>query len=229
MLHYIRRLLRYPSDPPVPRRLRTSSGTHCYPGGPSSPPKLKFRGTVYSDSLGAVKKITRRWSSGDSFLERGLQWLPPDHTSPTASTSNGRRATQSARIPPQLYGPANNGESILPTHWPRTAKSVHSPHSPIPSVRLHTIPLQDILLESTPLDSWPSAGPEGSPPLGNLRATLSHQRVLAYCTNRDLIRSGRGASPTWVDSHQSMGAASWSHRSQPLRKRVQALRTLWAS
>ena len=101
------------------------------------------------------------------------------------------------------------------------------PHSSIPSIRIHTIPLQDILLESTPLDSWRWAGPDGSPPLGNLRATLSHQRVLAYRTNRDLIRSGRGASPTWLDSHQSMGAASWSYRSRSLRKRVQALRTLW--
>ena len=100
-------------------------------------------------------------------------------------------------------------------------------HSPIPSIRVHIIPLQDILLESTPLDSWRWAGPECSLLLGNLRATLSHQRVLANRTNRDLIGSGRGASPTWLNSHQSIGAASWSYRSQPLRKRVQALRTLW--
>ena len=48
--------------------------------------------------------------------------------------------------------------------------------------------------------------------------------MLAYRANRDLIR--RGALPTWLDSHQSLGAASWSYWSQPVRKRVQALRTL---
>ena len=32
---------------------------------------LHLRGTVHSDCLGAVKKITRRWSSGRSYLEAG--------------------------------------------------------------------------------------------------------------------------------------------------------------
>ena len=101
------------------------------------------------------------------------------------------------------------------------------PQPSIPSIRLYTIPLQDILLESTHVDSWQWARPERSSPLGNLRATLRHQRMLACRTNRDLIRSDRGASLMWLDSHQSMGAASWFSRAQPLRKRVQALRTLW--
>ena len=56
---------------------------------------------------------------------------------------------------------------------------------------------------------------------------LSHHRSLAYRINRDALRAQRGAPPIWMDSHQSVGAAAWLHRSQPLRKRVQALRTFW--
>ena len=66
-----------------------------------------------------------------------------------------------------------------------------------------------------------------SPPLGNLRTMLSHHRVLAYRSNRDRIRGDRGAPPIWLDTHQSVGPAAWVHRSQPLRQRVQALRSLW--
>ena len=31
----------------------------------------------------------------------------------------------------------------------------------------------------------------------------------------------------WLDTHQSVGAAAWTPRALPLRKRVQALRTYW--
>ena len=65
------------------------------------------------------------------------------------------------------------------------------------------------------------------PPLGNLRTMLSHHRVLAYRSNRDRLRVERGARPIWMDSHQSVGPAAWVHRLQPLRQRVQALRSLW--
>ena len=52
---------------------------------------LHLRGTVYSDCLGAVKKISRRWSTGRSFLDAGAsrQAVPP---SPSIFTSNGLRA-----------------------------------------------------------------------------------------------------------------------------------------
>ena len=66
-----------------------------------------------------------------------------------------------------------------------------------------------------------------SPPLGNLRSMLSHHRLLAYRINRDRLREDRGAPPIWLDSHQSVGPASWSRRTQPLRQRVRALRSLW--
>ena len=36
---------------------------------------LHLRGAVHSDCLSAVKKITRRWSSGRSYLEAGAALL----------------------------------------------------------------------------------------------------------------------------------------------------------
>ena len=79
--------------------------------------ELNLCGTVYSDCLGAVKKITSRWPPGHSFLEAGGPlWSPLlDHSSPTVSTSNGRRATQSARTPPPQLGPGHSGAYSWPT------------------------------------------------------------------------------------------------------------------
>ena len=61
-------------------------------------------------------------------------------------------------------------------------------------------------------------------PIGNLHGhhTKHQQRLF-----RDLIRTKRSAPPIWEDSHQSVGATFWFSRPRPLRKRVQALRTLW--
>ena len=74
--------------------------------------------------------------------------------------------------------------------------------------------------------SWQLSGLEGTHPLGSVRATLSYHRVLAYRSNRDSVRSRRGAPPIWLDSYQSFGAALWLARSQPLRKQALALCTL---
>ena len=101
------------------------------------------------------------------------------------------------------------------------------PHSPIPFLRSHAIPFQHFLTTVSPPSSWHWAGPEGLPPLGNLRAMLSYHRALAYRMNRDALRAQRGAPPIWLDTLQTAGATAWLHRSQPLRKRVQALRTFW--
>ena len=189
---------------------------------------LNLRGTVYSDCLGAVKKVTRRWSTGPSFLDAGAALV----------TSN--RSYLSDRIHLQWTKGHPERSDTPPAAWTRTQWGIFLadaltknrdigslPYSPIPSIRTHTLTLQDILLESTPGDSWQWMGPGHSPPLGNLRATLSHHRVLAYRSNRDMIRRGRGAPPMWLDTHQSVGAAAWTPRALPLRKRVQALRTYW--
>ena len=63
------------------------------------------------------------------------------------------------------------------------------------------------------------------PPLGNLRLMLSHHRVSAYRSNCDRLHPERYALLIWLHSHQSVEPISWSRRSQPLRHRVQALRS----
>ena len=56
---------------------------------------------------------------------------------------------------------------------------------------------------------------------------VSHYRALAYRTNRDHLRALRGAPPTWSDTHLVTRATPWLKPGQPLRQRVQGLRTLW--
>ena len=100
------------------------------------------------------------------------------------------------------------------------------PFSPVPIIQTHSVSLHDMLQMTLPHDTWQWLGAEGSPPLGSFHALMSHQRVLAYRTNRDSLRATRGAPPIWEDSHQSLGASSWFSRPLPLRKRVHAVRTL---
>ena len=190
--------------------------------------ELNLCGTVYSDCLGAVKKITRQWPPGHSFLEAG------------AALVASARTLLSATIHLQWTKGHPERSDTPPAAWTRTQWGIYLadaltknrdlgslPFSPIPTIHIHTIPLREILLESTPVDSWQWTGPDCSPPLGNLRATLSHHRVQAYRSNRDTTRGERGAPPLWLDSHQSVGITAWSPRVLPLRKRVQALRTYW--
>ena len=101
------------------------------------------------------------------------------------------------------------------------------PHSPIPSLQIHQILFSDLRTRVTPLGHWQWADKDGVPPLGNLRSMLRHHRVIAYRANRDQIREHRGAPPIWSTSQHAKGTTSWIHRGQPLRKRVQAMRTLW--
>ena len=189
---------------------------------------LNLSGTVYSDCLGAVKKITRRWSTGRSFLDAG------------AALVTSCRTFLSERIHLKWLKGHPERSDIPPTAWSKQQwgicladalaknRDISSlPFSPVPILHTHSIPLHDILTTTSPPGTWQLLSPEGTPPLGSFHAMLSHQRVLAYRVNRDLIRATRGAPPIWVDSHQSVGASSWFPRPQPLRKRVQALRTLW--
>ena len=100
-------------------------------------------------------------------------------------------------------------------------------HSPIPVLRIHQIALHDLLSTVTPLHSWHWADNNKAPPLGNLRSMVSHYRALAYRANRDHLRAQRGAAPIWSDSHLAVSLSPWLKRGQPLRQRVQGLRTLW--
>ena len=56
---------------------------------------------------------------------------------------------------------------------------------------------------------------------------VSHHRALAYRANRDHLRAQRGAAPIWSDSHLLPRAHPGLPRGQPLRQRVQGLRTIW--
>ena len=71
------------------------------------------------------------------------------------------------------------------------------------------------------------ARPGLHPPLGNLRLMLSNHRTLAYRSNRDSLRSLRGAPPIWLASHRPIGKMSDPQHAQPLRSRMHTLRTLW--
>ena len=125
--------------------------------------------------------------------------------SPICSTSNVVRATRSAPTSPRRPGLDNSGVTNWLSPWPKTRHWV--PHSPVPTLQIHTLPHHDEILEATATaDSWQWAGPACSPPLGNFRAMLSHHRALAYRIHRDSGRAGRGAPPVWLHSHQSAGA-----------------------
>ena len=189
---------------------------------------LHLRGTVYSDRLAAVKKITRRWTPGRAFQDTGAPLV-------TAS-----RAMHSDSISLQWIKGHPERSEFPHSTWTRQQWGIFVadaitknreigslPHSPIPSLQILQIPFSELCATINPFDSWQWADHLGVPPLGNLRSTLSHHRVLAYRAKRDKIRAHRGAPPIWANSHQVLGSSSGILRTQPLRKRVQALRTLW--
>ena len=72
---------------------------------------LNLRGTIYSDCLAAVKKITRRWTPGRAFQDAGAALVIAGPYSLPISPSTGRKATQSGRthLPPP--GPDGSGAS----------------------------------------------------------------------------------------------------------------------
>ena len=148
--------------------------------------------------------MTRRWSSGRLFLEAGAALVAFSRCyPPTISTSNGSRATV------QQWG-IYIADAV--------AKTVKSGPFPTPLFRPSKSTIfHSIISTPRPPHPMPGNAPDMSPPhtLGNLRAMLSHHRVLAYPSNRDVLWARRGASPTWLDSHQSVGAA-WASRSQPV-------------
>ena len=123
--------------------------------------ELNLSGTVYSDCLGAVQKITRRWPPGHSILEAGAVLV--------AST----RSYLSDRIHLQWSKGHPERSDTPPAAWTRAQWGIYLadaltknrdigslPFSPIPSILIHTIPLHEILLESTSVDSWQWMGPD---------------------------------------------------------------------
>ena len=189
---------------------------------------FRLRGTVYTDCLSAVKKINRRWSPGSSFQEAVAALVAScrAYLSDSISLKWTKGHPERSEQPPSAWSRHQWG--IYLADAISKNKDIGSlPHSPIPFLRTLSVSLPDILTASNPLHSWQWLRPDGTPPLGNLRSMLSHHRVLAYRSHRDSLRHARGAPPIWLASQQSVGPAAWSHRSLPLRQRVQALRSLW--
>ena len=189
---------------------------------------LHLSGTVYSDCLSAVNKITRRWSSGRSFLEAGAALVSSSRTflSDQIQLKWIKGHPEQSDTPPAAWSKHQWG-IYLADALAKNRDIGSLPFSPVPTIQIHPVLLHDMQMSTPPHDAWQWLGAEGSPPLGSLHALTSHHRVLAYRTNRDNIRTTRGAPPIWEDSHQSFGAFSWFSRPQPLRQQVHALRTLW--
>ena len=189
---------------------------------------LGLSGTVYSDCLSAVKKITRRWTPGHSFQEAGAALVSScrAYLSPKVSLQWTKGHPERTELPPSAWSRQQWG-IYLADALSQNRDFGSLPHSPLPTLRCHHLSLQDMLQVATPPLSWQWLDPARTPPLGNLRTMLSHHRARAYRTNRDRLRSERGALPIWHDSHQFVGPTPWSRRSQPLRQRVRALRSLW--
>ena len=148
--------------------------------------------------------------------------LPAGHTSlPVIHLEWHKGHPERSETPPAAWSRQQWGIFIAD----RLAKSqdiCSLPYSPIP-----TIPLPDLLRTMPPQGAWQWAGPACSPPLRNLRSTLSYHWALAYRTNRDTLRGHRGAPPLWLASLLSTGIPSGNLSRQPLCKRVHSLRTLW--
>ena len=189
---------------------------------------LGLSGTVYSDCLSAVKKITRRWTPGHSFQEAGASLVSScrAYLSPTISLKWTKGHPERSELPSSAWSRQQWG-IYLADALSQNRDIGSLPSSPIPTIRCYHLSLQDVLQIAPPPPSWQWLGPDRSPPLGNLRTMLSHHRALAYRTNRDHLRSDRGALPIWRDSHQSVGLTAWLRRSQTLRQRVRAFRSLW--
>ena len=113
---------------------------------------LNLRGTIYSDCLAAVKKINRRWTTGQAFQDAGATLI-------TAS-----RALRSDSITIQWIKGHPERSEIPPSSWTRQQWGIYVAdaltknreigslsHSPIPFLRIHQIPFPAIQATITPL------------------------------------------------------------------------------
>ena len=129
---------------------------------------LNLSGIVYSDCLGAVKKITRRWSSGRSFLDAG------------AALVTSCRSYLSNRIHLKwLKGHSERSDTHLAA-WSKQQWGIYLadalaknrdisslPSSPVPILQTHSIPFHDILTSTPPLGTWQlTARTGGHAPMG---------------------------------------------------------------
>ena len=157
---------------------------------------LHLRSTVFSDCLSAVKKITRRWSPGLAYTEAGASLVTScrSYLSDTISLKWIKGHPERSDTPHLTWSRHQWGNYIA-DGLSKNRDIGSLPHSPIPTIRTHIIPLADILARVPAMDVWQWVGPDRAPPLGHLRHMLSHHRSLAYRANRDSLRGLRGAPP----------------------------------
>ena len=157
---------------------------------------LHLRGTVFSDCLSAVKKITRRWSPRLAYTEAGASLVIScrSYLSDTISLKWIKGHPEHSDTPHTTWSRHQWGNYIADV-LSKNRDIGSLPLSPIPTIRTYSMPVADILARVPAMGVWPWVGPDRSPPLGNLHHMLSHHRSLAYRANRDAIRGLRGALP----------------------------------
>ena len=188
---------------------------------------LHLRGTVFSDCLSAVKKITRHWSPGLAHTEAGASLVAScrSYLSDTISLVWIKGHPERSTTPHTAWSRHQWG-NYLADGLSKSRDIGSLPFSPIPTIRTHIIPLADILARVPAMGVWQWLGPDCAPPLGNLRNLLSHHRTLAYRANRDSLRGLRGAPPIWASSFLLPGPLPGGS-GHTLRSRTHTLRTLW--
>ena len=104
----------------------------------------RLRGTVYSDCLSAVKKITRRWSPGQGFQEAGAPLVSScrAYLSDTISLKWTKGHPERFEHPPSTWSRQQWGIYLADAvSKNRDIRSL--PHSPIPILRTHSVSLYD--------------------------------------------------------------------------------------
>ena len=91
---------------------------------------LKLRGTVYSDCLAAVNKITRRWTPGRAFQDTGATLVTASRALCSDSiTILDQRALGTIEIPPSSWSRQQWG-IYVEIAWARTTDKKRSqPHA----------------------------------------------------------------------------------------------------
>ena len=113
---------------------------------------LNLSGVVYSDCLGAVKKITRRWSTGRSFLDAGAALVTSCRTylSDRIHLKWLKGHPERADTPPAAWSKHQWG-IYLADALAKNRDIPSLPFSPVPTLPTHPIPFQDILTTTPPL------------------------------------------------------------------------------
>ena len=146
---------------------------------------LGLHGTVYSDCLSAVKKITRKWTPGHAYQAAGASLVS------TISLKWVKGHPERSEVPHASWSRQQWGIYIVDAlSKNRDLSSLR--HSPIPSIRHHHLSLQE-MLQLTPSTSWHWMGPDSAPPLGNLRSMLSYHKY--WRTGPTAIVSARTEEP----------------------------------